>query len=161
MTLDRLGLTLRLATLAVVALLLLIPLVGLAAPGAVPTNMAFRHVASLPLPSRLPASLALALPYLATALAFAQLHRFATRLHSMELFTLGAAEALRRFAGWLLLAALLLPAARLAALGPSGLLAPAPLLGSAVGLAIGLVFLSFAAVLREATRAIEENATII
>ncbi|NKC32300.1 DUF2975 domain-containing protein [Falsiroseomonas selenitidurans] len=159
MTTHRLGLSLRAATLAVIALLLLIPLLGVAAPGSLPAGLAFRQLAATP--ARLPAALALALPYLAAALAFAQLHRFATRLHGMAVFSLAAAEALRRFGGWLLLAALLLPASRLAALGPAGLIAPAPLLGCAVGLAIGLVFLSFAAVLREATRATEENAAII
>ncbi|WP_439596608.1 DUF2975 domain-containing protein [Falsiroseomonas sp.] len=155
MTLDRLGLTLRTASLAVVVLLLMIPLLGLGLPQALPPGMAFRQATGLP------AALALALPYLASALAFAQLHRFARRLHGTAVFSLAAAEALRRFGGWLLLAALLVPAARLAALGPTSLLAPGPLLGSAVGLAIGLVFLSFAAILREATRATEENAAFI
>ena len=111
-------------------------------------------------------------PFAVVALGLSQLLGFCRRLRDRGVFTATAATALGRMGAALMAGSALLPLSR-AALGlytrPPGLSVHDAIIGRAatllemafIGVMLGLVFVAFAAVLREATRLAEENASFV
>ena len=111
-------------------------------------------------------------PTLAVAIGLGQLLRFCGRVREQRAFTEAAATALRRFGWAIIVGACILPASRLGLWLYVGAVPTAAgtwtrflfgqtLLAASIGLTIGLALLVFAALLREATRIAEENASFV
>lgn len=111
-------------------------------------------------------------PMLVVAVGLGQLLPFCRRVEEERVFTHAAADCIRRFGWAVIAAAVLFPLSRLAIghyLGGDPTSAVAwwrlaggqALMATAVGLALGLALLVFGAILREATRLAEENASFL
>jgi hypothetical protein len=167
--LTRLAGALRFLVWLSIALVLLLPTLNWLLPD-LPGGPALARHASLAGSERLFAWAIAMPPYLVAAIGLAQLALFCQRLRARGAFTREAAVALSRLGWSLMAAALLLPLSRFALgayLAPLAEAAGRPMVGVLLLLAIGLgflfglVFVVFAAVLREATTLAEENASFV
>ncbi|MGQ3074939.1 MAG: DUF2975 domain-containing protein [Ferrovibrionaceae bacterium] len=135
-----------------------------------PAESAIHHLSLL---DRALAWMIVAPPYLVVASGLGQLLAFCRRIREHKLFHAAAVRALNRF-GWSLIAAsALVPVSRVALgllfaspidpidFGSRYIFGAFPLLAVAVGMTFGFVLVLFAAILDEAVRLAEENASFL
>jgi len=155
-----------------IALLLLTPSINWLPPmDQVSAGLAERP--NLSLSDRLLAWLIAMPPYLAGALGLGQMLSFSNRFRLQRVFTTEAALLLQRFGWCLIAAAITFPLSRFLlgmylGLGINGLPTQfLPLIGlggilpAAIALTIGLIFVLFAGILRQAVAMAEENAGFV
>jgi len=155
-----------------IALLLLTPSINWLLPME-PLGAGMAERPPLSMSGRLLAWFIAAPPYLAGALGLGQMLSFSNRFRLQRVFTAEAALLLQRF-GWCLIAAsITFPLSRLLlgmflGLGINGLPTQfLPLIGlggilpAAIGFTIGLIFVQFAGILRQAAVIAEENAGFV
>lgn len=151
------------------ALLVCLPTLAWIDPGLMPGAGAGGTRTGLPTGQRLIGWALTLPPFLVLAWGLAQLATFCRDIEGPRRFTTAAAAALHRFGLALVAAGLALPASRLlVAMALDGgavdlrpLAGTAVLLGLALGLLFGLVFVVFAALLREATELADENEAFV